>query len=142
MRRRSTGSALVRWCPAARSGPLLCRIEDVDLPEERCGTAVRDRRDLLGLTFAAIEGATEHVRGGPAHGFHRIPEVGRTRLIRDVLHLPHDLAAAYAEEFLARELKVVPLHVDRPALVADDVEPFVQGADQIAQRDRLRACAE
>ena len=49
-----------------------------------------------------------------ADGFHRAPEVGGGGLIRHVAQLAFQRAVADPEESLAGELKVVPLHINRP----------------------------
>src|SRR5688572_29637264 len=102
--------------------PLLRGVEDVDLPEERRRTPMRHGRNLSGLSLATIERATKHIGRRSANGLQRVPEVCCARLVGDVLHLPDDLAAAHLKELLTGKLKVIALHVDRPALVADDVE--------------------
>ena len=79
----------------------------------------------------------------PPTGLHGAPEVGRRRLIRDVLHLPGQLPALNPVEPLPGELEVVALHVDRPALVAHDVDAAVDPGDQVlgARARRPRQCA-
>ena len=99
---------------------------------------MRHRRDLAGLRLAAVEGAAEHVRLRAADRLQRAPELGRRRLVRDVAQLADEPAAADLVEALAGELEVVALHVDRPALVADDVDAALDAGDELLGRRAVR----
>ena len=98
------------------------------------GTAVAHRRHLPRLALAAVERAAEHVGLRPADGLHRPPEVGGRRLVGDVAQLAGQPAVLDLEEPLPGELEVVALHVDRPALVADDVDAAVDPRDELLGR--------
>jgi hypothetical protein len=93
---------------------------------------VADRRDLAWLPLAAVERAAEHVGLRPADRLHRVPELRRRRLVGGVPQLAVEPAVPDPEEPLAGELEVVPLHVDRPGLVADDVDAVVHPGDELA----------
>src|SRR3954464_12617873 len=97
-------------------------VEHVDTAEQRRRAAVADRRNLSRLRLAAIERAAEPPRRRAADSLHRTPEVGGDGLIGHVAKLPVQLPVADAEKSLPGELKVVSLHVDRPALVAENVD--------------------
>src|SRR5579859_8064568 len=90
-----------------------------------------DRGDLTGLALAAVEGAAEHVGLRPADGLHRTPEVRGGGLVGDVTQLAVEPPVPDPEEALAGELEVVPLHVDRPALVAQDVDAVLDAGDEV-----------
>ena len=88
--------------------------------------------DLAGLGLAAVEGTAEHPGLGAADGLHASPRSrwwwpGRPR------RAPGRRAAPSLDrvEPLAGELEVEALHVDRPRLVADDVEAALDPADQL-----------
>src|SRR5205823_3509077 len=104
--------------PPARSCTLLGRVEYPHAAHQGGRAAVADRGDLTGLALAAVEGAAEHVGLRPPDGFHRAPEVRGGGLVRDVAQLAVEAPVPDPEETLPGELEVVPLHVDRPALVA------------------------
>src|ERR1700722_6271540 len=89
-----------------------------------------DRRDLPGLALAAVERAAQNVGLRAPDGGHRAPEVSRGGLVGSVADLAGDLAVLDPEEPLAGELEVVALHVDRPRLVADDIQAVVDPGDQ------------
>src|SRR5918998_798069 len=116
---------------ARSSTGLLDGVEDVDALEQRHRAAVADRGDLPGLGLAAVEGAAEHVGLRAADDAHRAPEVRRRRLVGHVAQLPGEPAALDPVEALAGELEVVALHVDRPALVADDVDAALDAGDDL-----------
>src|SRR6476660_1504060 len=90
-----------------------------------------DRTGLRGLGLAAVERATEDVRLRAADRLHGPPEVGGGRLVGHVAQLAVELAVGDLVEPLPGELEVVPLHVYRPGLVADDVDPVLDPADQL-----------
>ena len=90
-----------------------------------------DRGHLTGLGLAAVERTAEPPRRRTADGLHRVPEVGGGGLVGHIADLAVEFAAADAEEALAGELEVVALHVDRPALVPDDVDAVVHPGDQV-----------
>src|SRR5581483_2215061 len=96
-----------RPTPAGSAGrsfvALLDGVEDADAAEPRAGAAVAHRRDLSGLTLAAVERATEDIGLRAADGVHRAPEVRRRRLVRDVAQHPVEAAVADPEEALAGE---------------------------------------
>src|SRR5712691_11840881 len=96
---------------------------------------MRDWRNLSGLPFPAIERAAKQIRRAAANAIHRIPEIGRARLVGHILHLTDDPTVPDPEKLLAGKLKIVPLHVYGPALVADDIDAFVYAANQIIERD-------
>src|SRR4051812_45926018 len=108
-------------------------VEDAYAAEQRRGTAVTDGSDLTRLTLAAVEGAAEQIGVGPTDGFHRAPEVGRRCLVGNISQLADEPALADLVKALPGELEVVALHVDRPALVADDVNAPVNRRDQLVQ---------
>src|SRR5690606_10344721 len=110
---------------------LLNGVENADAAEQRGRAAVAHRGHLPGLALAAVERAAEHVGLGAADRLHRAPEVGRGGLVGDVADLPGEPAVLDEIEALAGELEVVPLHVDRPALVADDVDAALHPGDQL-----------
>src|ERR687893_1163711 len=116
---------------ARSSTGLLDGVEDVDALEQRHRAAVADRGDLPGLGLAAVEGAAEHVGLRAADHAHRAPEVRRRRLVGHVAQLAGQLPALDPVEALAGELEVVALHVDRPALVADDVDAALDAGDDL-----------
>ena len=80
---------------------------------------------------AAESGLAEDVGLRSADGLHRTPEIGGRGLIGHVPQLSGQLAALDLEEPLPGELEVVPLHVDGPALVAQDVDAVFHLADQV-----------
>src|SRR4051794_1011242 len=135
---------LCSWMSSrARSSPtLLHGVEDVHLVEPGRRTAVAHRRDLAGLALPAVEGPAEDVGLRAADHRHGAPEVGRRRLVGDVAQLPGEPAALDPVEPLAGELEVVALHVDRPALVADDEDAAIDPGDDLlgggAARCRLQ----
>src|SRR5271163_819748 len=90
-----------------------------------------DRGELTGLGLAAVVRPTEPPGRWSANGFHRVPEIGGGGLIGDVTNLPVQASVADAVEPLTSELKVVPLHVDRPRSVTDDVDAVIDAGDQI-----------
>src|SRR6478736_7522042 len=118
-------------------------VEDRDTAEPRGRAAVRHRSDLTWLALAAVERTTEQIGLPATDAVHRAPEFGCRRLIGDIPDLAGQLTAPDPVETLPGELKVVPLHVDRPRLVTDDVDPVLDTADQIggraARRVRLQA---
>src|SRR3954468_12053954 len=124
-------SAHPRPGPAASPSAFLNRVENPYAAEQRGRAAVAHRRDLTRLTLAAVESAAEQIGLRTADRFHRSPEVGRRRLVGDVAKLPDEPAVANLVEPLASELEVVTLHVDRPALVTDDVDAATDAADQL-----------
>ena len=87
-----------------------------------------------GLGLAAVERAAEHVGLRPADGRHRAPEVRRRRLVGHVAQLAGEPPVLDPVEPLAGELEVVALHVDRPALVADDVDAALDAGDEVLGR--------
>src|SRR3569833_4222747 len=122
-------------CSSARSARslagLLDRVEYVDAAEERGRRAVAHRRDLPRLALAAVESPAEDVRLRAADGLHGVPDVGGHRLVGRVAELAREPSLLDPVEALAGELEVVALHVDRPALVADDVDAAVDTGDQL-----------
>src|ERR1039457_6010165 len=108
--------------PPPRSRPLLRGVEDPHSPHEHRGAAMADRCDLSWLALAAVERAAEHVRLGAADGLHGVPEVRSGRLVGHIAQLAGKPAVLDLVKPLAGELEVVPLHVDGPALVAEDVD--------------------
>src|SRR3954470_10044375 len=92
------------------------------------------RSDLARLALHPVERAAEDVRLRAAHRFHRSPEVRGRRLVGDVAQLADKSAVTNLVEALPGELEVVTLHVDRPALVADDVDPALHAADELVSR--------
>src|SRR6185437_2312039 len=139
----ASARSTVSWGVAADSFALnlfsfLGRVEDPDLAEQRGGRAVAHRGNLPGLALAAVEGAAEQVRLRAADRLHRVPEVSRRRLVGDVLELPVQPAVPDPEEPLPGELEVVALHVDRPRLVAEDVDAVLDPRDQVVRRRPVR----
>src|SRR5918997_1280270 len=120
-----------RWRSHRSSPGLLHGVQDVHVLEQRHRAAVADRGDLPGLGLAAVEGAAEQVRLRAADDAHRAPEVRRRRLVGHVAQLAGEPAALDPVEALAGELEVVALHVDRPALVADDVDAALDAGDDL-----------
>src|SRR6478735_10618852 len=114
-----------------RSRRLPRRVENVHAAEPGSWAAVRDRGHLAGLTLAAVEGAAQPVGLWTADTVHRPPEVGGGGLVGHVADLPGQPAAADPVEPLPGELEVVPLHVDRPRLVADHVDAVLHPGDQV-----------
>ena len=90
-----------------------------------------DRGDLTRLGLAAVERAAEHPGLRAADGRHRPPEVGGGGLVGDVAQLAGEAAVLDPVEPLAGELEVVPLHVDAPGLVAEDLDASVDAGDQL-----------
>src|SRR5919206_1184148 len=125
---------LARWRSHRSSPGLLHGVQDVDVLEQGHRAAVADRGDLPGLGLAAVERAAEQVRLRAADDAHRAPEVRRRRLVGHVAQLTGEPAALDAVEALAGELEVVALHVDRPALVADDVDAALDAGDDLLGR--------
>src|SRR5918911_827935 len=125
---------LARWRSHRSSPGLLHGVQDVDLLEQGHRAAVADRGDLPGLGLAAVERAAEEVGLRSADDAHRAPEVRRRRLVGHVAHLTGEPAALDAVEALAGELEVVALHVDRPALVADDIDAALDAGDDLLGR--------
>ena len=103
--------------------------------EQRRRATVADRGHLTRLTLAAVHRASEHPGLRSADRFQRAPEVRRRRLVGDVPQLPGELPVPDQEEPLTGELEVVALHVDRPAVVADDVDAALDPADQLGSCD-------
>src|SRR5690606_13353543 len=116
--------------PGEALSALLNGVEDPDVPEQRRRAAVAHRRDLPLLALAAVERAAQHIGLGPADRLHRLPEVGRGGLVGEVADLPGQLAVGDPVGALTSKLKIVTLHVDRPALVADDEQPPLHARDQ------------
>src|SRR6266545_5029260 len=111
---------------AARDRPLHSAtvppgVEDVHAPEARRWAAVADGVRLARLAFAVGERAVHQIRRLTADHVHRVPEVGRTRLVGDVFQHSGDLAAFHFIGNLAAELEVVALLIDRIRATADDV---------------------
>ena len=109
--------------------PFRTSVEHVDSSEQRRRAAVTDGRHLTGLRLAAVERPTEAPGRLPANGFHRVPEVGRRRLVGDIAQLAVQPAVADPEEPLPGELEVVALLIDGEAAVALHVDAVVGGAD-------------
>ena len=82
-------------------------------------------------------GPAEHVRLRAADDLNRVPEAGGSRLVGDVAELATEPTMLDLVEALAGELEVVPLHVDRPAFVAGDVDPVLPPDG----RPRTRCCS-
>src|ERR1039457_1274519 len=93
-----------------------------------------DGGDLARLSLTAVERAAEHVGLRAADGVHRAPEIGRGGLVGDVAQLAAEVSRADLVEPLAGELEVVALHVDRPALVADDIDATLDTRDEFFGR--------
>src|SRR5918998_2776591 len=133
---RSSAAFAELLCPRmssqARSSPgLLDGVEDIHALEQGHRAAVAGRGDLSGLGLAAVERAAEQVRLRAADDAHRAPEVRRRRLVGHVAQLAGEPAALDPVEALTGELEVVALHVDRPALVADDVDAALDAGDDV-----------
>src|SRR6201999_2150695 len=92
---------------------------------------------LTGLRLAAVEGPAELPGLRPADRLHRPPELRGGRLVRRVPDLAGQLAVADRVEPLPGELEVEALHVDRPRLVALDVEPTLDASDQVGGGDAV-----
>src|ERR1700691_4679944 len=114
--------------------PFFRSVEHPHRAEERGRRPVAHRRHLPGLALPAVERPAQDVRLGAADRLHRVPEVGRRRLVGHVLELAVEAAVPDPVEPLARELEVVPLHVDRPRLVAEDVDAVLDAGDQLVGR--------
>src|ERR1041385_2546695 len=110
------------------------RVQHVDLPEARNGSAVADDADLARLALAIVERAVQLVGPASAETVARAPEVRRARLIRDVAQHARDLPFADLEERLPAELEVVALLVDRPAAVAVNQDALVDARHQLIER--------
>src|SRR5690349_6309671 len=95
-------------------------------------------RDLTRLRLAAVEGTAEHVGRRSPYRTHRTPGFRRRRLVGHVLEHPRQLPVADAIEPLPSELVVVPLHVDRPGLVTDDVNAVVDTSDKAVEIRSVR----
>ena len=67
---------------------------------------------LSGLSFTAVECATEHICAWSAYDFHRVPEVSGLGLVGDILELSNDLSVLDSMELLSGELEVITLHID------------------------------
>src|SRR5215472_6626582 len=136
-RRRSPGTRRTGQLPApvpryaAASCTLLRRVENADPAEHRRGAPVAYRRGLAGLALAAVERAAKDVCLRAADRLHGVPELGGGRLVGDVAQLAVQPPIGDLVEALAGELEVVPLHVDRPALVAGDEDPVLDTRDQL-----------
>src|SRR5690606_37081132 len=117
--------------PPGPSTPLLPRVEHVHAAEPGGRAPVAHRGHLPRLGLAAVHRPVQLPGRRPAHGVHRPPEVGGGGLVGHVAQLPGEPAALDAVEALAGELEVVALHVDRPGLVADDVDAAVDARDQL-----------
>src|SRR4029079_1788063 len=107
------------------------RVDDVDVAEATRHAALPHRVDLSGLSCSVEEARAHLVALLAADHVHRIPEVGRAHLVRDVLQLADDLAALDLIEQLTAELRVVALLVDREAAIADDGDALVRRRDEI-----------
>src|SRR5262249_5610090 len=113
-------------------------VEHVDAAEARGRRAMRDRRALPRLAFAARERAAEMIGGAVAKAVHRVPERLVLGLIGEMHHQRTALAVADLVPELAAELEVPPLLVDAPAAVADDVDAAVDAGDQVVDARRLQ----
>src|SRR3954451_22074177 len=122
------------WCSTWPSvGSLVVGVQDPYVAEQCRRTAVTDGGHLSGLRLAAVERPAEHPGAGPADRLHGPPELRRRRLVRRVADLAGERAVPDREEPLAGELEVEALHVDRPRLVADDVQPAFDPPDQVVR---------
>ena len=119
------------------SPALLAGVEHVDAAEAGRRAAVAHRRDLPRLGLPAVHRAAEHPRRRAAEAVERAPEVRGGGLVGDVAQLPGEHAVLDPEEALAGELEVVALHVDRPGLVADDVDAALDARDEVVGGDVL-----
>src|SRR5580698_4187599 len=117
-----TGRPRAWWVAWPSSARFLTGVEHVDPAHQHRRAPVRDRGHLAGLALAAVERAAQHPGRLAAHRFHGAPEVGRGGLVGHVAQLAGQLSTFDAVEALPGELEVVALHVDRPALVAHDVD--------------------
>src|SRR5688500_7370849 len=90
-----------------------------------------DSGHLAGLGLAAVERTAQLPGLGSADGLHGVPEVSGGGLVGDVAELPVEAAVGDLEEPLPGELEVEALHVDRPGLVSDDVDPALDAPDQL-----------
>src|SRR5579872_3891885 len=78
---RGLGSAT-----APSSSGLRNRVEDAHLLEKSGRTAVAHRRHLAWLTFSTVERTSQVIGLFAADRLHRPPEIGRSCLVRDILH--------------------------------------------------------
>ena len=132
-------SAAVRSSAAFRPS-----VEYVDAAEQRRRAAVADGGDLAGLRLAAVEGAAELPGGRPPTASIEPQKSVVVAWYATSRSCPSSRPSADAVEPLTGELEVVALHVDRPGLVADDVDAVLDTGDQVVgaavgRRDRAAA---
>src|SRR5262249_36544679 len=96
--------------PASRLPP---GVDDIDVAESRGDATVAHRADLPGLSLPVEEARAHRVARLSADHVHRVPELWRLHLIRDVLEHAVELSALDLVEHLTAELRVVALLVDR-----------------------------
>src|SRR5262249_4620609 len=130
-RPRSTAQGHARRVAVVSYPGLRDGVEDAYAAEESGRRTVADRCDLTGLALAAEERAAEQVGLWTADRLHRAPEVGRRRLVGEVLDLAGQLAVHDQERALRGELEVVALLVDREGILAHEIEPARHARDQL-----------
>ena len=96
-----------------------------------------DGGDLLGLAFAAVEGAAEFVGRLAAESVAGFPEIDRVPLVGDVAEHAVEFAVTDAVEDLTGELKVVTLLINAPAPVAVDEDAVLDIGDEAFSGDGI-----
>src|SRR5579862_7525320 len=99
------------------------RIDHIDLGKTGGHGPVTHGITLRWLSLAVDERAIQLVARLPSDHLHRVPEVRRADLIRDVLEHADDFAAADLVKELTAELRVVTLLVDRERPIAHNGDP-------------------
>src|SRR6185436_4108411 len=92
-------------------------VDDVDIAEQRHGTAVRNGVQLNRLTLRIAESGAQLVGTCAADHIQRIRELRSARLIGDVSKHAGSLAVLDLPEHLPAKLKIVTLLVDRVGTV-------------------------
>src|SRR5512138_1925074 len=101
-----------------------------------------DDTNLPRLALAVHERPVQFVGRASADAVAGAPEIGRSRLVRDVAQHAGDLPLADLPERLAAELEVVALLVDRPAAVTVNQDAFVHVRHEVIERTVLPAGLE
>src|SRR5450432_246025 len=89
---------------------------------------------LARLSLSIVEGAAQLIALLAADHVHRVPEVGRPHLVRDVLEHANNLSTLDLIEELTAELGVVALLIDREGALAYYSDTAIGRGDQIFER--------
>ena len=99
--------------------------------KSRAGRPMAYWGDLTRLSLAAIESALEFPSLSTTDVIHGTPKISSRRGVRRILHHLAELPIFDPIETLRSKLKIEALHIDRPGLVAYDIETIFDICDQI-----------